>query len=222
MCVIRRVPTACIREKVFQAKKKQNLCKPFTVTTTDGFIVNIPGPYEDTKNDTQIMKLDFQNPDSIRKLLRKILDCGFRDVVPYLDEQGFKVLMLALKGKRSKLTTKESNFSRFVTKVRWVVESDHGRIGKKWKISYNQVDNKLLPKIRVIICLVCFLINMFGEKFFSDQELQAEIVARMLRMKNVVDRFATEVEEGSWKWKKLSFKPLSSNDLLQFSRNKPE
>ncbi len=54
---------------------------------------------------------------------------------------------------------------------------------------------------------------MFGERLLSNQKLQAEIVARMFGMKNVADKFATEVEEGSWNWKKLPFNPLSSNDL---------
>ncbi len=63
---------------------------------------------------------------------------------------------------------------------------------------------------------LCFLTDMFGERLLSDQELQASIVTRMLRMKNVTNKFATEVEKGSWNRKKLPFKPLSSNDLLDF------
>ncbi len=57
---------------------------------------------------------------------------------------------------------------------------------------------------------------MFGERLLSNRELYAEMVARMLKMKNVTNKFATEVEEGSWNWKKLPFKPSSSNDLLDF------
>ncbi len=38
----------------------------------------------------------------------------------------------------------------------------------------------------------------------------------MLNMKNMANKFAVEVEEGSWNRKKLPFKPLSRNDLLDF------
>ncbi len=41
-----------------------------------------------------------------------------------------------------------------------------------------------------------FLLNMFGERLLSNQELQAEIVARMLRMKNVANKFATRSKTG--------------------------
>lgn len=42
--------------------------------------------------------------------------------------------MPALKGKRNQLSTKESNQSRFVTKVRWVVEAIHGIIKQKYRL----------------------------------------------------------------------------------------
>ncbi len=61
--------------------------------------------------------------------------------------------------------------------------------------------------VNIKLRLVCVLINMFGKRLLSDQKLQAEIVA------HVANKFATEVEEGSWNQKKLPFKPLSSNDL---------
>ena len=141
------------QRKSFSGQKKYNLCKPFTICATDGFIIDDAGPYEGTKNDAQIMKDVLQNPNGIKRSLRKgdifIVDRGFRDVVSYLEEQGFKVLMPAVKGKRAKLTAEESNNSRFVTKVRWVVESDHGIIGRRWKLLHNQLDNKLLPKVKV-------------------------------------------------------------------------
>ncbi|CAC5402839.1 unnamed protein product [Mytilus coruscus] len=53
-----------------------------------------------------------------------IVDRGFRDVVEYLEEQGFSVQMpLYLKKGQKQHTTEEANTSRLVTKVRWIVES---------------------------------------------------------------------------------------------------
>ena len=53
-----------------------------------------------------------------------IVDRGFRDCVEVLENKyGFQVKMPALLSKNEKqLNTKEANSSRFVTKLRWVVE----------------------------------------------------------------------------------------------------
>ena len=60
------------------------------------------------------------------------LDRGFRDAKDALESKGFTVLMPALRGNRNHLTTKEANQSRFVTKIRWSVESVHGIIKQKY------------------------------------------------------------------------------------------
>ena len=90
-----------------------------------------------------------------------IVDRGFRDVASYLEERGYRVLMPALKGKRNQLTTAESNASRHVTKIRWVVEAIHGIIGQKYKPLHHQLDNKLLPKVSLYCRIACFLNNTF-------------------------------------------------------------
>ncbi|KMQ85209.1 reverse transcriptase-7, partial [Lasius niger] len=116
-------------------QKKTALCKPFTICTTNGFVVDVCGPFNATKNDAQILEHLLQLPDGLNNILKKgdiiILDRGFRDVKPLLEQKGFEVLMPALKGHRNQLTTEESNQSRLVTKLRWVVEAIHGIIGQK-------------------------------------------------------------------------------------------
>lgn len=95
-------------------------------------------------------KIILSNQDGLKGLLKKgdifIVNRGFRDIVPYL-EQGYQVLMPALKGARKQLTSKEANHSRFVTKIRWVVEAIHGIIGIKYKLLHNQLNNNFLPVI---------------------------------------------------------------------------
>ena len=86
-------------KELFWAEEAESL-QPFTICTTDGFIVDVDGPREGTKNDAQIMKDVMQKPNGLRKLLRRgdifILDRGFRDIVSYFEDQGFVVLMPAL------------------------------------------------------------------------------------------------------------------------------
>ena len=91
------------------------------------------------------------------------MDRGFRDVVPFLQQSGFNVIMPAMKGQRLQLTTKESNDSRFVTKIRWVVEAVHGVIGQKYKLLHNQFMNNTLDNARTYCRIACFLHNRFGK-----------------------------------------------------------
>lgn len=94
------------------------------------------GPFYANQNDAQIMKIVMQDRNGLRTLMKNgdlcIVDRGFRDVKTYLEEEGYRILMPALKRKRHQLTTKEANDSRLVTKVRWVVEAIHGTIGQKY------------------------------------------------------------------------------------------
>ena len=51
--------------------------------------------------------------------------------------------MPTLKGKRKQHTTEESNFSRYVTKIRWAVEAVYGILKQKYRPLDNKQDNKL-------------------------------------------------------------------------------
>ena len=59
--------------------------------------------------------------------------------------------MLVLKGKRNQLTTDESNQSRFVNKIRWVVEAVHGHIKQKFKLLDHKLDNNLQLKTHFFV-----------------------------------------------------------------------
>ena len=128
-----------------------------------------------------------------------IVDRGFREVIPYLESLGFKVLMPALKGQRPNLTTSESNESRLVTKLRWVVETIHGILGKKYNLIHNQLDN--LPKAGAYCRIACFLNNRYGKRLNSekyDDELKNIIIERMLSSKNSKNTLALEAETARW------------------------
>ncbi|XP_076246511.1 uncharacterized protein LOC143186687 [Calliopsis andreniformis] len=133
--------------KSYSGQKKVPLCKPFTICTTNGYMVDMLGPFYANQNDAQIMKIVLQDPHGLQSLMKRgdicIVDRGFRDIQSHLEECGFQVLMPALKGKRNQLTTLESNTSRKVTKVRWVVKAIHGIIGQKYKLLHYQLDNKI-------------------------------------------------------------------------------
>ena len=76
-----------------------------------------------------------------------VFDRGFRDVFKYLEEKHLKVP--ALKGKIKQLSTEESNQSRFVTKIRWVVEAVHDVLKQQSRLLDHKIDNHLVPNIGI-------------------------------------------------------------------------
>ena len=149
------------QRKSYSGHKKYPLVKPVTICTTDGFVVDVSGPFLATENDASIMKKVMDDPDGIISVMREgdvcVVDRSFRDMIPYLKSLGFKILMPALKGNRPNLSTTESNESRYVTELRWVVEAVHGILGKKYKLLHQQLDKKLLPKVGGYCRIACFI-----------------------------------------------------------------
>ncbi|XP_011251810.2 uncharacterized protein LOC105248620 [Camponotus floridanus] len=207
------------QRKSFSGQKKVPLCKPFTLCTTDGYIVDMLGPYLANQNDAEILKSVIEDPNSLRKFLKEgnifVLDRGFRDIKDIL-EKDFRVLMPALKGKRKQLSTEESNESRFVTKIRWAVESVHGVLKQKYRFLDHKIDNKLIPKIGSYFRIASFLNNTFGKRFHSDVDTFDDILQRMHSQKDVQNTLADEVEENGWLRRKLPFKSVTSDDILDF------
>lgn len=78
-------------------------------------MLDLLGSFPSTLNNAIIMKHVLADPAGISNLLQKyyifILDRGFRDVKDYLQTQGFKVLLRALKGKEAQLPSDEANAS---------------------------------------------------------------------------------------------------------------
>lgn len=91
------------QRRSYSGQKKKPLCKPFTVCTTTGYIVDTFGPFSANMNDAAIMENIFKDPTGLRTLMRPgdicIVDRGFRDVVKQLEAMQYQVKMPALKGK---------------------------------------------------------------------------------------------------------------------------
>ena len=208
------------QRKSYSGQKKVPLCKPFTICTTNGFVIDVLGPFYATQNDAQILQISLSDLNGLRSILKKgdifILDRGFRDVKKFLENEGYQVLMPALKGNRPQLTTQESNESRLITKLRWVIEAVHGIIAQKFKLLHHQLDNKLLHNAASYCKIACFLINTFGKRLNSDVGIYEEVMEQMLLKRNVNNSLAIEAETKRWSRRKLPFQKLSSTELMDF------
>ena len=95
--------------------------------------------------------------------------------------------------------------------MRWVVEAVNGILGQKFRLLHDQLDNKLLPKIRSYVRIACFLNNQFKKRLNSDVENRDEILSRMESQHNLENSLANEVEKNIG-----TVKELSSIDLTDF------
>lgn len=208
------------QRKSFSGQKKMHLCKPFTICTTNGYIIDFAGPFYGTQNDASILKLVLQNSTGLQTLLSPndifIVDRGFRDSVDLLQSKGYTVLMPALKGNRPQLTTEEANESRRVTKLRWVVEAVHGAIAQKYRLLHNSLDNKFIPKLKVLCKIVGFLQNKYGQRFNSHGDNNDEVLEYMESRMSVVNTLSEEVIIQKWNRRKSAFQQLTSSEILDF------
>ena len=58
------------QRKSYSGQKKAPLCKPFTICTTNGYVVDIAGPFNDTMNDATIMKILLEDSTGLKSILR--------------------------------------------------------------------------------------------------------------------------------------------------------
>lgn len=166
--------------------KNRPLVKLFVITSTDGYIVDVMGPYlsNGKNNDASIIKhIITSNTGNIMEFLKDddvlIVDRGFRDDIPFLNELGFKTHMPAFLQKSVKQhSTNEENMTRFLTKERWVVEAANGRI-KKWKFLDNVVCNSQIPHIRDFVRVICAIINKYRPPLKKDNQDDDDIARQM-------------------------------------------
>jgi len=157
-----------LQRVTYSGHKYRNLVKFMIVCTTGGYILEVIGPFicNGQNNDANItIDVLNKNTDDLDNFFRPddvfVVDRGFRDAIDYLESKGYKYKMPSFLGKdKNQHTPLESNASRLVTKIRWVIESVNGRI-KKWAYFANILDNMNIPFIEFDFKNICAIINLF-------------------------------------------------------------
>ena len=157
-----------VQRNTFNLQKKRSLIKPMVMVTTTGYIVTIFGPfYSDFhNNDASILKhVMLNNYEEILTWIRDgdvmILDRGFRDSLGVLKALGIDAAMPSFLDKNQRqFDVYEANRSRFVTKLRWIVESANARI-KRFRWFSQTIPNSSLPSVADFLAIVAALNNCF-------------------------------------------------------------
>lgn len=114
------------QRRSYSIHKGRSLIKPMVIVTTTGYFVSIQGPYlaDHKNNDASILEHIMKtNAEDIKNWLSEddifIVDRGFRDALPLLEDLGIQAEMPRFLEKGQKqMSTSDANKSRLVTKVR--------------------------------------------------------------------------------------------------------
>lgn len=215
----------------YSEHKHKNLLKPFMMVLPDGYIVDCFGLYLGKINDAQIMKELFIDDNEMKtKLTKKILpgdiievDRGFRDVKKKLKEMGYKVTMPSCKlnqkvkkSSRKRMSEEEkeqqrakqrrrANKSRFVTKLRWIVEMINGHLKSRFKLLGSTIPNRSINHLRDYVRVASALYNFSFQPIIADGKLNKEIALAMVDCfkwsnNNEVVKFAEEQAQKRKEW----------------------
>lgn len=160
--------------------------------TTKGLIVGAYGPYEARENDATILNniLQNRNNDNLFQQLRQgdfmIVDRGFRDSIHEIRRQGFEVKIPALNKKNTctQLTRSQTNESRLVTKIRWMVEARNGHIKRKFRYLDGVKTVQSIPYAQKDFKIAVALINATSHDLESDKN-NRQVAQQMLALRDV-------------------------------------
>ncbi|CAF2578603.1 unnamed protein product [Rotaria sp. Silwood2] len=124
------------------------------ITNTTGYIVVAYGPYlSDSSNNGAAMQKDIliKNKDGILNWIAEhdivVVDRGFRDSTGMVQALGLDVCMPDFLNGRRRFDALEANRSRFISKIRLVVESANGRVRDYVQIACAPVNTYRAPAI---------------------------------------------------------------------------
>ena len=117
-----------------------------------------------------------------------VVDRGFRDCVSVMEDLGLNVVFPPFLNGRRQFTASVANQSRFVTKIRWVVEAANARI-KQFKFLANTVPNSSLPHLEQYLSIVCSIINRYRPPIKSSSIEDAMIADQMISLRNQKKNF---------------------------------
>ena len=67
----KRVSTTSTKGNIFRVKRKFFFCKPFTICTTEGFVIDMLGPYLANKNYAEILKNILEDSNGLQNFLKE-------------------------------------------------------------------------------------------------------------------------------------------------------
>ncbi|CAF1229077.1 unnamed protein product [Didymodactylos carnosus] len=195
------------------------------IVSTTGYILTVLGPYlsDFHNNDASILKtIMLTNVDDILRWVGEngivVVDRGFRDSVGVLEALGLNVAMPSFLNGRRQFDTLEANETRFITKIRWVVESVNDRL-KHSKYFNQTIQNSTIPTLQEYLHIVCALINRFRPPMIIPSLANDEVAHLMKPLLNDENFLKQRLDENRYSWtgvdasKMMSFPKLTIEQI---------
>ncbi|CAF4911820.1 unnamed protein product [Rotaria socialis] len=142
-----------------------------------------------------------------------VVDRGFRDCVNAMEDLGLNVVFPPFLNGRKQFTTMAANQSRFVTKVRWVVEAANGRI-KQFKFLANTAANSSLPHLEQYLSIVCSIINRYRPPIKTSSIQDTVIADQMISLRNQKKNFEAFLQKSNLKKNSSTWETIDHSDIL--------
>ncbi|CAF4604568.1 unnamed protein product [Didymodactylos carnosus] len=161
----------------------------------------------------------YNNKENIRQWLQKgdilVVDRGFRDSLKYVKLLGYQTYMPAFLSKGSKqFDTQTANETRFVTKIRWMIESANGRI-KQWRLFDKVLPNSLLKTVGDLVAIVRALLNCYGAPFIQDFSKDKLLGKKMRQLRDQTNELGEYVAKLKSKTEiPIQYKELDAADTV--------
>jgi DNA-binding NarL/FixJ family response regulator len=206
----------------YSVQKGRHLVKPFVLISSDGWIIDIFGPYPATYNDAKILELIMEShSERFKKIFKKgdkfIVDRGFRNAKIMLEEKGYIVAMpTCLPPKRKIMTREEANHTRLITKVRYKIEVINGKL-KQFRLLDRVRPNIQIHSLPDDWKIAGALINEFFEPIESDKDDYSFIAAKM-KARLEIDNSRLIEEADKLDRKTLIWTKMNNESLIDFPR----
>lgn len=207
------------QRQTYSLHKFENLLKPFMIVCSDGYIIDVLGPYPATMSDATIMQGIVHNEDSAWHWFFNqndvfILDRGFRDSVASLQECGYEAHVPPNKDRHeSQLTTEQANKARLITICRWVVETMNGKIKQCFKLLRQTYINRALPHMFVDFRIAASLLNAF-HPVYEDNRYAVDILNLIHLNINTPNRLYDYVDMKNLNRQRRNFTRMQGNLLF--------
>lgn len=150
-----------------------------------------------------------------------VLDRGFRDSVGILNKMKIDVHMPALKAANrngEQFSVKQSNQSRKVTLVRWMVEAINGKLKMKYKFFNDVVPGSYLPKLTRFLRIAMAMINCFCPTLLHNSDRHQEIALSALEKCKLENQLQKKVIRDKLNHETSNWETASSITVQDFPR----
>lgn len=160
----------------FNGQKNRNFVRPMMCVTTNGYIIDVFGPFEAVKNDAKCMITILENNSDIPNVMQPgdifVFDRGFRDCEDNVKNLGYEFRapeFVQRNHPTQQLTTEQANRSRLVTKTRYVVEARNGHLKTIFPVFARQWSTVLLAHLGEDLRIAAAVINKYFANVVADK-----------------------------------------------------